>query len=428
MPFIDEASFKVEAGKGGDGVVHFRREKYVPYGGPDGGDGGRGGDVVLEILHTLNTLAHLQYQRKFHAEDGARGGGNNKTGKSGKELVIHIPPGTVVYDEETSDVIGDLIEQGERLVVCKGGRGGRGNARFATARNQAPRVAERGEPGEARNLRLELKLLADIGIIGVPNAGKSTFLAAVTRAKPKIAPYPFTTLEPNLGVVSLDDETTLVLADIPGLIEDAHKGAGLGHAFLRHIQRTSVLIHLLDGLSENPLVDYAQINTELALFDPKLSHKPQIVALNKVDIPEVEERWPQIKTQLRQREIGKHSLVTAISALDGTNVRPLLYRAAELLTLEKTKAAHQPEAAELPVYRPEADPNEFEIERTSQGWRIHGEAIERAAAMTYWEYDQSVRRFQRILEKLGIDQALREGGVKSGDTVFVSDYELEWQD
>jgi GTPase len=229
-------------------------------------------------------------------------------------------------------------------------------------------------------------------------------------------------------VVSLDDETTLVLADIPGLIEDAHKGAGLGHAFLRHIQRTSVLIHLLDGLSENPLVDYAQINTELALFDPKLSQKPQLVALNKVDIPEVKERWPQIKAQLKQREIGKHSLVTAISALDGTNVRPLLYRAAELLTLEKTKAAHQPEAAELPVYRPESDPNEFEIERTSQGWRIHGEAIERAAAMTYWEYDQSVRRFQRILEKLGIDQALREGGVKSGDTVFVSDYELEWQD
>jgi len=428
MPFIDEASFKVEAGKGGDGVVHFRREKYVPFGGPDGGDGGRGGDVVFEVLPTLNTLSHLQYQRKYNAEDGARGGGNNKTGKSGEDLVINIPPGTVVYDEETGEVLGDLVDEGERLLVCKGGRGGRGNARFTTSRNQAPRVAERGEPGEQRNLRLELKLLADIGIIGVPNAGKSTFLSAVTRAKPKIAPYPFTTLEPNLGVAVLDEDTTLVLADIPGLIEDAHKGAGLGHAFLRHIQRTSVLIHLLDGMAEDPLLDYAQINAELALFDPNLSKKPQLVALNKIDMPEVDDRWPVIEAELIKHGVGKHFPVTAISALAGTNVRSLLYQAAELLMEEKAKTDRQTVGADIPIYRPEADPNAFEIERTPQGWRIHGAAIERAAAMTYWEYDQSVRRFQRILEKLGIDKALREHGVQNGDTVFVNDYELEWQD
>jgi GTPase len=428
MPFIDQARIRVEAGKGGDGIVHFRREKYVPYGGPDGGDGGRGGDVVLEVLATLNTLSHLLHQRLYKADDGASGGGNNKTGKSAGELVINVPPGTMIYDDDTNEILGDLVAEGERLVVCKGGRGGRGNARFATARNQAPRVAERGEPGDARNLRLELKLLADIGVIGVPNAGKSTFLAAVTRAKPKIAPYPFTTLEPNLGVAVLDDEITLVLADIPGLIEDAHKGAGLGHDFLRHIQRTKVLIHLVDGLAEDPLADYAQINSELALFDSELVNKPQLVALNKIDLPEVEQRWGELKTMFTKHDIGKHFPVAGISALTGKNVRPLLYRAAELLVGEKSKADFHAVATNIPVYRPKEDPNKFEIMRTSKGWRIQGEAIERAAAMTYWEYDQSVRRFQQILEKLGIDRELRERGVQRGDTVLISEYELEWQD
>jgi GTPase len=428
MPFIDETRIRVEAGKGGDGIVHFRREKYKPYGGPDGGDGGRGGDVVLEVLSTLNTLSHLLHQRIYKADDGAPGGGNNKTGKSAGEMVITVPPGTVVYDDDKNEILGDLVENGERLVVCKGGRGGRGNARFTTARNQAPRIAERGEPGEARNLRLELKLLADIGVIGVPNAGKSTFLAAVTRAKPKIAPYPFTTLEPNLGVAVLDDETTLVLADIPGLIEDAHKGVGLGHAFLRHIQRTKVLIHLLDGLAEDPLADYAQINSELALFDSELVNKPQLVALNKIDLPEVEQRWGELKTMFIKHDIGKQFPITGISALTRQNVRPLLYRAAELLVEEKSKVDLYAVATNIPVYRPKEDPNKFEITRTSEGWRIQGEAIERAAAMTYWEYDQSVRRFQQILEKLGIDRELRERGVQSGDTVLISEYELEWQD
>ncbi|MFU8772444.1 MAG: GTPase ObgE [Anaerolineales bacterium] len=428
MPFIDETRIKVEAGKGGDGIVHFRREKYVPFGGPDGGDGGKGGDVVLEVLPTLNTLTKLRFQRNFKAENGSKGGGNNKTGKSAEELVINVPPGTMIYDDETNELLGDLVIDKERLVVCKGGRGGRGNARFATAKNQAPRVAERGEPGETRNLRLELKLLADIGIIGVPNAGKSTFLAAVTQPKPKIADYPFTTLEPNLGVVNLEDDFALVLADIPGLIEDAHKGAGLGHAFLRHIQRTRVLIHLLDGMAEDPLADYTQTNSELALFDPGLVKKPQLVALNKLDLPEVAHRWNELEAIFEKNDVGKHFPVTAISALTGKNVRPLLYRAAELLVQEKAKANHQPISENIPIYRPEADPNEFEIRRIPKGWRIQGEAIERAAAMTYWEYDQSVRRFHNILVKLGIDQALRERGVQTGDTVFISDYELEWQD
>jgi GTPase len=326
----------------------------------------------------------------------------------------------LVYDKKTGELLGDLVETGQRLMVAKGGRGGRGNARFATAVNQAPRVGERGEPGEARDLRLELKLIADIGIVGVPNAGKSTFLSAVTKARPKIADYPFTTLEPNLGVADLDEDHSLVLADIPGLIEGAHMGVGLGHDFLRHIQRTRVLIHLLDGMGEDPLLDFAQINSELALFDPALGRKPQVVALNKMDLPEVQARWPDVEKELNRR--GYKAF--AISAVSGENVRPLLYRASQLL--EETKQEYEIEEDERPVYRPETDPREFNIQQVDEGFRVSGAAIERAAAMTYWEHDQSVRRFQRILQTLGIEEALRKAGVKEGDTVFIGDYELEW--
>jgi GTP-binding protein len=259
--FIDEAIILVKSGKGGDGAVHFRREKYVPRGGPDGGDGGRGGDIVLEVVPTLNTLYEFRHESQFRALDGANGARQKMTGKSASELVIKVPPGTIIYDTQTNELVGDLIEAGQRLLVCKGGRGGRGNQHFATPSQQVPRIAEKGEPGQEKKLRLELKLIADIGIVGVPNTGKSTFLAAVTNATPKIASYPFTTLEPNLGVAHLDEDTTLVLADIPGLIEGAHLGVGLGHDFLRHIQRTRVLIHLLDGLAEDPLLDLAQINS-----------------------------------------------------------------------------------------------------------------------------------------------------------------------
>lgn len=418
--FIDEATITVLSGKGGDGIVHFRREKYVPRGGPDGGDGGKGGDVVLLVSPHLNTLYAFQHKKSFRAPNGDKGGGNNKTGRSGETLEIQVPPGTVVYNDQNGEVVGDLVEEGQRLVVCQGGRGGRGNARFATSRNKAPRVAEKGEPGRERTLRLELKLIADVGIVGVPNAGKSTFLAAVTNATPKIAAYPFTTLQPNLGVANLDEYTTLILADIPGLIEGAHMGVGLGHDFLRHIQRTRVLIHLLDGLGEDPIADLAQINTELALFDEALNQKPQVIAVNKADLPDVQARWPELEASLKSHQVEP----MLISAVAGTNVRPLLFKASELLA----KAPEPPSVVELPVYRPETDPNEFSIERTNEGWRVIGEAIERAAAMTYWEYDQSVRRFQRIMETLGIDQALRDTGVQNGDTIFIGEHELEWED
>ena len=422
--FIDEAILHVISGKGGDGIVHFRREKYVPMGGPDGGDGGHGGDVIMEVKKTLNSLASFQRKQRFKAQPGKKGGRNNRTGRSGEDLVIFIPPGTLIYDDESGDLLGDLVTTGERIVIATGGRAGKGNARFANSRNQAPRIAEKGEPAKERQIRLELRLIADIGIVGVPNAGKSTLLSVVTNAKPKIAPYPFTTLEPNLGVADLGDELTLVLADIPGLIEGAHLGIGLGHEFLRHIQRTRVLIHILDGLAEDPLLDYAQINSELALFDPKLESKPQIIAFNKIDMPEAQERWPEIEKQLIARGAGGEIKPIAISALARTNVKDLLYKAAQVLA----ETPPPVEIKDLPVYRMDSDPQEFSIYKESRGWRVKGEAIERAAAMTYWEYDQSVRRFQRILQSLGIDDELRLLGVKEGDSVLIGEYELEWSD
>jgi GTP-binding protein len=419
--FIDEIHIIVRSGKGGDGIVHFRREKFVPLGGPDGGDGGQGGSVVLRVKPTLNTLSAFRNRQVFQAQDGSRGGGNNQTGRSGEDLIIDVPPGTLVYNDDNGELLGDLVHEEQNLLVCKGGRGGKGNPRFASSRNRAPRIAERGEPGQELNLRLELKLIADVGIVGVPNAGKSTLLSVVTNAKPKIAPYPFTTLHPNLGVAELDIDTTLVLADIPGLIEGAHQGIGLGHDFLRHIQRTRVLIHLLDGLAENPILDFNQINSELALFDPALADKPQIVALNKMDLPEVKQRWSEIEAEI----IGLGYEAFAISAVAKQGLRPVLYRAAQLLA-----ETPEPETSleETPVYRVDSDPRAFTITKITEGWRVKGDAIERAADMTYWEYAQAVRRFQRILKALGVEDALVEAGVAVGDTVFIGTHELEWQE
>jgi GTP-binding protein len=418
--FIDEAVISVKSGKGGDGSVHFHREKFVPRGGPDGGDGGRGGNIVFKTTSSLNTLATFRHKNQFVAQDGARGGPNNMSGKSSPDLTILVPMGTMIYDETSNELIGDLVERSQMLIICKGGRGGKGNQHFATSRNQVPRTAERGEPSEQKKIRLELKLIADVGIVGVPNAGKSSLLAAITNAKPKIGDYPFTTLEPNLGVAELDLETSLVFADIPGLIEGAHKGAGLGDSFLRHIQRTRVLIHILDGLSADPIADFTQINSEMALFDPNLAKKPQLVAINKIDIPEVQTKWKRIEPELRKKGFEP----MAISALTHQELKPLLWKALELL-----KSAPEPEIEKaLPVYRPEADARDFSIEKMPDGWRIKGKAIERAAEMTYWEHEGSVRRFQILMDRLGVDAKLREAGIQEGETVHIGEYELDWQD
>jgi GTP-binding protein len=417
--FYDEARIHLASGRGGDGIVHFRREKYVPRGGPDGGNGGKGGDIVFEVDEHLNSLSPFRRNRHFTAEDGKSGGGSDKTGASGADLVIKVPAGTQIRSDPDGELLADLTQVGQQVVLLRGGRGGRGNARFATARNQAPRMAEKGEPGQKMWVRLELRLIADAGIIGLPNAGKSTLLAAVTNARPKIADYPFTTLQPNLGVAEVDHELTLVLADIPGLIEGAHSGVGLGFQFLRHVQRTRVLIHLLDGLSPDPLADYTQINAELALYDPALLEKPQLVALNKIDLPEVMDRLPETEGQFRDHQIELYS----VSALARNGLRELLYAVAREL---EQVGPMEIEAGELPVYKVDQD-QAFDVSREPDGsWRVTGKALERAAEMTYWEYDESVRRFQRLLSKLGVEAALKEAGIETGETVHIGEYELEW--
>ncbi len=423
--FYDEAKIYVKGGDGGDGAVAFRREKYVPHGGPSGGRGGDGGDVVLYVDTHRSTLYRFNKRTHFKAGRGRHGGGSNKRGASGEDVRAPVPPGTMVYEAETGELLGDLTEPGEELVVARGGRGGRGNASFATATDQAPRVAEHGEPGQERWLRLELKVLADVGLVGKPNAGKSTLLGATTAARPKIAAYPFTTLQPNLGIVALDAETEFVMADIPGLIEGASEGKGLGHEFLRHVERTKVLVHLIDGLSPDPLGDLVSINEELAAFSPDLAEKPQLVAFNKIDMPAAEEQWPVVKEALEKGLAGRKYPAMAISALTGENTRELLYRVARMLE-EAPELERAPER--VPVFRLDEDEDRFVIERVDDGWRVSGIALERLTAMTVWNLDESVLRFQRKLRQMGITEALREVGVEPGDTVYIGDKELIWEE
>jgi GTP-binding protein len=324
----------------------------------------------------------------------------------------------MVREAESGELLGDLTAPGQRVVAARGGRGGRGNASFASATHQAPRLAERGTPGEERWLQLELKLLADVGLIGLPNAGKSTLLAAVSAARPKIADYPFTTLQPHLGVVRAGDEYTFVVADLPGLIEGAHAGAGLGHQFLRHVERTRLLIHLLDGAADDPLSHFDQINQELRLFNPALAARPQIVALNKLDLPQARERWPRVRAAMQERKLPAY----AISAATGEGVYALMVQVGSMLA---SLPAPQPAAEEVPVFRLDERP-EFTIEREGNAWRVRGERVERMAAQTMWQYHDAVQRAQRVLEAMGVLDALREAGVEPGDTVRIGNMELEW--
>jgi len=419
---FDQAKIYIRSGDGGDALVSFRREKFVPRGGPAGGDGGKGGDIIVKVNPKINTLTYFHRQVHFKAEHGKRGGSTDKTGRGGDDLIIEVPPGTVIRDAETDALLGDLIYPDQILIIAKGGRGGRGNAKFVSSSNQAPRIAEKGEPGIEKWIKLELKLIADVGIVGMPNAGKSTLLSVISNAKPKIAPYPFTTLEPNLGMVIYDDQD-LVFADIPGLIEGAHMGVGLGHSFLRHVQRTRILIHLLDGTNPDVLADYSQINTELALYDEKLAERPQIVVFNKMDMPEAEAQWEQVQASLKKNGVE----VMAISALTQQNTQKLVQKVFELASALPKQV---PQIVEkMPVYELPEDEISFTIERDEDGsYYVKGKRIERAAAMTQWDYEEAVMRFQNILETLGVSAALEKAGVQVGDTVFIGDFELEWSD
>ncbi len=417
--FFDEAKIFVQGGRGGDGCVAFRREKYEPLGGPNGGNGGNGGDVCLVADPNLNTLISFKKRAHFKAERGAHGRGKNQQGKAGQDCVIPVPLGTVVRDAETGDLIADLSFPEQRVIVARGGRGGRGNEAFKSSTNQAPRIAERGEPSEERWITLELKLIADVGLVGLPNAGKSTFLAAVSAARPKIADYPFTTLEPNLGVVTLDD-SSFVLADIPGLIEGAHAGSGLGHKFLRHIERTRILIHILNGLSDDPLRDYEQIRQELALFDPYLAAKPEVVVLNKLDLPDVQAQWETWRRAFAAQETE----LFPISAATGRGVKDVLRRVSALL--DALPPQEQPTEG-IAIFEGPPKEEPFEIVHRDGVWYVHGAQVDRLVEMTNFNFDEAIARFQRILDGMGVLSALREAGVQAGDTVVVGGFEMEWQ-
>ena len=419
--FLDEAEVDVVAGRGGNGLATFRREKFVLRGGPSGGHGGRGGDVVLVADEGLNTLYAFRYTTRFLADNGGPGGPNQMHGANGALREVKVPVGTVIHDAATGETIGDLTVHGQRLVVAAGGRGGRGNVAFKNSVRQAPRFAEKGFPGQQRRLRLELKLIADVGLIGMPNAGKSTLLAVVSAARPKIADYPFTTLVPNLGVVELGEQT-LVLADVPGLVAGASKGRGLGDRFLRHVDRTRILVHLLDGSAEDPIADLRVINAELAAFSPRLAARPQLVVVNKIDLPGVRERWPDLRSQLAE----DHPDAMAISGATGEGVRDLLWAIAAQV---RALPAPEPTPISLPVLRPEAvDAETVKVELLGEGhYRLTGERVEVAAEVTDWDNEQSIARFQRLLDTMGARVALREAGVVDGDIVAIGEVvELEW--
>ncbi len=422
---FDQVSINVNAGDGGNGAVSFRREAYVPHGGPNGGSGGRGGDVYLRADKRLNTLLPFRHKKHFKAQKGKNGSGKDQNGAYGADEYIAVPPGTVVRDADTGEFLADLLDAKQELLVARGGRGGRGNAAFTSSTNRAPRFAEKGETGQARRLFLELKLIADIGVIGKPNAGKSTFLAAVTAARPKIADYPFTTLIPNLGVADIDARS-VVLADIPGLIEGAHEGAGLGDRFLKHIERTRVLIHLLDGAAEKPLDDFDAINAELTQYNPALGQKPQIVGFNKMDLPDAQMHFKKLKTKLAQRAVQ----VIPISAATGEGVQELLRGALAILdALPPEEKA--PLTETMPVFRPAPNEDAFTVEREAQTddvqiFRVRGVKVERVAQMTNWDQEEGVQRTHRVLQALGVNDALRAAGIQEGDYVRIGDVEVEW--
>ncbi|WP_338777377.1 GTPase ObgE [Metabacillus sp. FJAT-52054] len=428
--FVDQVKIYVKGGDGGNGMVAYRREKYVPDGGPAGGDGGKGANVIFEVEEGLRTLMDFRYQRHFKAERGEHGMSKNMHGRNAEQMIVKVPPGTVVMDDDTKQVIADLTEHGQQAIIARGGRGGRGNTRFATPSNPAPEIAENGEPGQERYIVMELKLLADVGLVGFPSVGKSTLLSVVSAAKPKIADYHFTTLAPNLGMVETQDGRSFVMADLPGLIEGAHEGIGLGHQFLRHIERTRVIVHVIDmsGLEgRDPYEDYLTINDELKQYNLRLTERPQIIVANKMDMPDSEENLKIFKEKLQD-----DYPVFAVSAATRDGIRDLLFKIAD--TLENTPEFPLYEDEEDPgvhrvVYTLEEEETPFIITRDSAGiFDVTGEKVERLFKMTDFSREESVRRFARQLRTMGVDDALRKKGAKDGDIVRLLEFEFEFVD
>ena len=431
--FLDEVKIFVRSGDGGNGLVAFRREKYVPKGGPAGGDGGRGANVVFIVDEGLRTFMDYRYQKKFVAPNGENGMSKGMHGRKSKDLYLKVPPGTVIRDTDTGEVLADLVEHEQEVIVARGGRGGRGNCRFATPSNPAPEIAENGEPGEERNLTLELKLMADVGLVGFPSVGKSTLLSITSKAKPKIADYHFTTLAPNLGVVETKDHRSFVMADLPGLIEGANQGVGLGHQFLRHIERTKVIVHVVDMSAtdgRDPYEDYKIINQELGEYNMRLLERPQIVVANKMDIPAAQENLEEFKAKLAAD--GEEVDIVEISAFTRTNVDNLLYKISDILDSTDPNMLYELDTEEESMenrvlYKHKPKDETFKITRDdTAAYVVSGPGIERAFLMTDFNRDASVRRFAQQMRSMGVDDALRERGCKNGDTVKILKGEFEF--
>lgn len=431
--FLDEVKIFVRSGDGGNGLVAFRREKYVPKGGPAGGDGGRGANVVFIVDEGLRTFMDYRYQKKFVAPNGENGMSKGMHGRKSKDLYLKVPPGTVIRDTDTGEVLADLVEHEQEVIVARGGRGGRGNCRFATPSNPAPEIAENGEPGEERNLTLELKLMADVGLVGFPSVGKSTLLSITSKAKPKIADYHFTTLAPNLGVVETKDHRSFVMADLPGLIEGASQGVGLGHQFLRHIERTKVIVHVIDMSAtdgRDPYEDYKVINAELGEYNMRLLERPQVVVANKMDIPVASENLVEFKKRLA--EDGEDVDIVEISAFTRNNIDNLLYKISDILDNTDPNMLYELDTEEESIenrviYKHKPKDETFKITRDDTGaYVVSGPGIERAFLMTDFNRDASVRRFAQQMRSMGVDDALRERGCKNGDTVKILKGEFEF--
>lgn len=428
--FVDQVKIYVKAGNGGDGMVAFRREKFVPNGGPAGGDGGKGADVVFVVDEGLRTLVDFRFKRIFKAEHGEHGMSKSMHGRGAEDLVVKVPQGTIVKDIDTGEIIADLVVHGQRAVIAKAGRGGRGNKRFATPANPAPELSENGEPGQERNVQLELKVLADVGLVGFPSVGKSTLLSVVSAARPKIAAYHFTTIVPNLGMVDAGDGRSFVMADLPGLIEGASQGVGLGHQFLRHIERTRVIVHVIDMSGSEgrvPYEDYMAINNELEQYNLRLMERPQIIVANKMDMPDAEENLKEFKTK-----IAEDIPVFPISAVTKTGLRELLLAIADKLETTPEFPLNEileQEDEDTVLYKYVAEEPDFEITREPDGtFVLSGAKIERLFTMTNFERDASISRFARQLRAMGVDEALRKRGAKDGDIVRLLDYEFEFMD
>ncbi len=431
--FLDEVKIFVRSGDGGNGLVAFRREKYVPKGGPAGGDGGRGANIVFIVDEGLRTFMDYRYQKKFVAPNGENGMSKGMHGRKSKDLYLKVPPGTVIRDTDTGEVLADLVEHEQEVIVARGGRGGRGNCRFATPSNPAPEIAENGEPGEERNLTLELKLMADVGLVGFPSVGKSTLLSITSKAKPKIADYHFTTLAPNLGVVETKDHRSFVMADLPGLIEGASQGVGLGHQFLRHIERTKVIVHVIDMSAtdgRDPYEDYKVINAELGEYNMRLLERPQVVVANKMDIPVASENLVEFKKRLA--EDGEDVDIVEISAFTRNNIDNLLYKISDILDNTDPNMLYELDTEEESmenrvIYKHKPKDETFKITRDDTGaYVVSGPGIERAFLMTDFNRDASVRRFAQQMRSMGVDDALRERGCKNGDTVKILKGEFEF--